>query len=182
MDGTDVAQLDPAELRSSIGYVPQDTTLFSGTLRENISLGAPHVNDEEIMAALALTGLDEAVRSHPMGLDRPVGPQGGAVSGGERQAICLARALVGNKSLYLFDEPSSAMDTGAEFILTQGMEKVLETKTLMIVTQRLQMLQLVNRIIVLEGGAMLADGPRDEVMKALQSGKMNRGGGKVYNS
>jgi ATP-binding cassette, subfamily C, bacterial LapB len=176
VDGAEVAQLDPAELRSAIGYVPQEPTLFSGTFRENVGLGTPHACDEEILSALSLTGLEEAVKSHPMGLDRPVGPQGGSLSGGERQAICVARALMGSKSVYLLDEPSSAMDSAAETVLMQGLNRVLEGRTLVIVTQRLQMLQLVNRLIVLDGGGLVLDGPRDEVMKTLQSGTLNREG------
>ncbi len=176
IDGSEVGQLDPAELRSSIGYVPQNATLFSGTLRENIGLGAPHVTDADIMSALALTGLDESVKSHPMGLDRPVGHQGGALSGGEQQAICLARALVSNRSLYLFDEPTSAIDMAAERILIQGMNQFLDNSTVIIVTQRLQMLQLLDRIIVLDSGALLTDGSRDEVLQALQSGSLTLAG------
>ncbi|MBF0448464.1 MAG: type I secretion system permease/ATPase [Magnetococcales bacterium] len=164
LDGTDVQQLEPAESRSVIGHVPQDNSLFSGTIRENVSMGGNHLTDREIMRALAITGFDRAIRAHPMGLDRQVGRQGTALSGGERQAVCLARALVSHKRILLFDEPTSAMDLASESAFIGNLVRVLAGRTLLVVTQRPRILQLMERIIVIDKGMIVADGPQKEVM------------------
>ena len=172
VDGIDVQQLESAELRSSISHVTQDSDLFSGTIRSNIGFGSQVQDDHEIIEGLAMTGFDKEVAAHPLGLDRPVGPLGKALSGGEKQAICLARSLVGQKQIFLFDEPTSALDTASEQTLIRGLGPKLKDKTFIMITQRLNMLHLVDRLMVMDNGVLVADGPRDEVMAALQSGQL----------
>ncbi len=175
VDDIDVGQLEPAELRGAVGHVTQDSDLFSGTIRSNIGFGYRGLDDQEIMVGLAMTGFDKEVTAHPLGLDRPVGSLGKDLSGGEKQAICLARALVGEKQIFLFDEPTNALDTAAEQTLIHGLGAKLMGKTFVVITQRLNMLQLVDRLIVMDKGVLMADGSREEVMAALQNGQLGAG-------
>ena len=171
-DGTDSRQLDPADLRSNIGCVPQDVFLFQGTIRENITLGAPHVDDEAVLRAAALSGVEDFVSRHPMGYDMNVGERGEFLSGGQRQSIALARAMLLNPPIFLFDEPTSAMDNSAENRFKATMDKYLDDRTLILVTHRTSLLSLVNRLLVLDGGKLVADGARDQVLKALAGGQI----------
>lgn len=172
IDDTDIRQIDPADLRRNIAYFGQDTVLFSGTVRENIALGRPDATDEEILKAAELAGAHEFIRRHPMGYDAPVGERGGGFSGGQRQAIALARTLLTGAGTLICDEPTNAMDTMAEEMLINRLAGYVGDKTLVLVTHKPSLLRLVDRLIVLDQGRVAADGPRDAVLQALAAGKI----------
>ena len=172
IDGTDVRQIDPADLRRSVGVVPQDVYLFFGTVKENIALGAPYADDTAILRAARISGVDEFISKHPLGLDLPVGERGLSLSGGQRQAIAVARALLLDPPILLLDEPTSAMDNTTEGRFKARLGTVLTNKTLILVTHRGSLLTLVDRLIVMDGGRIVADGPKDIVMEALASGRI----------
>lgn len=172
IDGTDVRQLDPANLRRRVGCVLQDVYLFFGTVRDNILQGAPHADDAALLRAARLAGVDDFVARHPSGYDLQVGERGEALSGGQRQAIGLARAFVGDPPILLLDEPTSAMDHTSESRFKNRLVEVLAGKTLILITHRTSMLSLVDRLLVIDGGRVVADGPRDAVLAALTEGKV----------
>jgi ATP-binding cassette, subfamily C, bacterial LapB len=172
IDGTDLRQIDPADLRRNIGCVLQDVVLFHGTVRDNIALGAPFADDQAVLRAARIAGVEDFAASHPLGFDLNVGERGEQLSGGQRQAVAVARALLLEPPILVFDEPSSAMDHGAEGRLKQRLERVLPGKTLLLVTHRASLLSLVERLIVLDGGRVVADGPRTDILKALAAGQI----------
>lgn len=172
VDGIDLRQIDPADLRRNIGYVPQDPVLFSGTIRDNITIARPGADDAAMLHAAELAGVDAFVARHPMGYDRDVGERGRSLSGGQRQAVALARALLGDPPILLLDEPTSAMDSAGEGGLKARLTAELGGRTLLLVTHRGSLLSLVDRLIVLDGGRIVADGPKAEVMRALAAGQV----------
>ena len=172
LDGTDIRQIDPVDLRRHIGTVLQDVTLFRGTLRDNITLGAGHINDERVLEAARLAGVDTFAARHPLGYDVEVGERGAHLSGGQRQAVAVARALLLDPPILLLDEPTSAMDNSSENRLKRQLDAILPGKTLLLVTHRTSLLSLVDRLIVLDGGKVVADGAKDEVLKALAAGQI----------
>jgi len=172
LDGIDLRQLDPADVRRNSGYVSQDVTLFYGTLRENIAFGLPYADDSAIVAAAEVAGMAELVNRHPRGFDMPVGERGESLSGGQRQSVGLARAVLHNAPMLLLDEPTSAMDFSTEAQITTRIGAFAHDKTVVLVTHRTSMLAMVSRVIVIDGGKIVADGPRDRIMEALQSGRV----------
>lgn len=174
LDGIDLRQLDPADVRRNMGYVSQDVMLFYGTLRENITLGMPYADEGALIQAAETAGLAEFVNRHPRGFDMPVGERGDSLSGGQRQSVGIARALVHNAPFLVLDEPTSAMDFSTEAQLTQRLTQFAQGKTVVLVTHRTSLLSLVNRVIVVDAGRIVADGPRDQILQALQSGKIAR--------
>jgi ATP-binding cassette subfamily C protein LapB len=172
LDGIDLRQLDPADVRRNCGYVSQDVTLFYGSLRENIALGLPYAHDSAIVAAADVAGMTELVNRHPRGFDMPVGERGESLSGGQRQSVGLARAVLHNAPMLLLDEPTSAMDFSTEAQITTRIGAFAQDKTVVLVTHRTSMLAMVTRVIVIDGGKIVADGPRDRIMEALQSGRV----------
>jgi ATP-binding cassette subfamily C protein LapB len=172
IDGTDLRQIDPADLRRNIGCVLQDVVLFHGTVRDNITLGAPFADDDAVLRAARTAGVLDFVARHPSGFDLNVGERGERLSGGQRQAVAVARALLLEPPILLLDEPSSAMDHAAEGRLKQRLEAELPGRTLLLVTHRASLLSLVERLIVLDGGRVVADGPRPEILKALAAGQI----------
>jgi ATP-binding cassette subfamily C protein LapB len=174
IDGVDLRQLDPADLRRNIGYVAQDVTLFYGTLRDNIAIGAPYADDATVVAAAEAAGLAEFVNRHPDGFDMMIGERGDSLSGGQRQGVAIARALLMDPPILLLDEPTSAMDFSSEQQFKQRLKEVAAHKTVIIVTHRNSLLDLATRVIVVDEGRVVADGPRDQVIQALQSGRVGR--------
>jgi ATP-binding cassette, subfamily C, bacterial LapB len=161
-------------VRRNCGYVSQDVMLFYGSLRENIGFGLPHVDDAGVLAAAEVAGLSEFVNRHPQGFDLAVGERGESLSGGQRQSVGLARAVLHNAPLLLLDEPTSAMDFSTEAQITQRIGEYAQHKTVVLVTHRTSLLSMVTRVIVIDGGKVVADGPRDRIMEALQSGRIAR--------
>lgn len=174
IDGVDVRQLDPADLRRNIGYVAQDVTLFYGTLRDNISIGAPYADDAAILAAAEAGGLTDFVNRHPDGFDMMIGERGESLSGGQRQGVAIARAFLMDPPILLLDEPTSAMDFSSEQQFKQRLKSIAAHKTVIIVTHRNSLLDLATRVVVIDEGKVVADGPRDQVIQALQSGRIGR--------
>jgi ATP-binding cassette subfamily C protein LapB len=170
VDGTDIRQIDPAELRGQIGYVPQDAQLMFGTVKENILIGAPFADDEALLRAAAVAGVDDFVKARAQGYDLQVGEQGRWLSGGQRAAVTIARALIADPPIMLFDEPTGAMDSTSEQRFKARLLEMLEGRTLILVTHRGSMLSLVDRLVVMDQGRIVADGPRDKVVADLQSG------------
>ncbi|PVZ15294.1 ATP-binding cassette, subfamily C, LapB [Pseudomonas sp. URIL14HWK12:I9] len=173
VDGVDIRQIDVSELRHNIGYVPQDIQLLAGTLRDNLVSGARYVEDEMVLQASELAGVHEFARLHPQGYELQVGERGQNLSGGQRQVVALARALLLNPPILLLDEPTSAMDNTGEERLKQRLQSVIEHKTLVLVTHRASLLSLVDRLIVIDRGQIVADGPKAAVMEALRKGQVN---------
>jgi ATP-binding cassette subfamily C protein LapB len=172
IDDTDSRQLDPAELRRQIGYVPQDISLIYGSIKDNITLGATFVNDEAILNAAEVAGVTQFVNKHPAGFDMPVGERGAALSGGQRQSVAVARAMLLKPAIYILDEPTNAMDNSTEEAFKDRFAKQLSSNTLILVTHRASLLTLVDRLIVLDGGHIVADGPKQQVLDALKQGQI----------
>lgn len=174
IDGIDLRQIDPAELRRAAGFVSQDVSLFFGTLKENIALGAPYADDQDIIAAAEVAGVTEFANRHPRGFDMLIGERGESLSGGQRQAVGIARAVLNDSPILLLDEPSSAMDHQSEDMLKARLQRFTRGKTVILVTHRTSLLELVDRLIVLDNGKIMADGPKAQVVEALQSGRVGR--------
>lgn len=172
LDNLDLRQLDIADLRSQIGYVAHDLPLLAGSLRDNLTLGARHVSDARMLEVAELTGVTELARQHPQGFDRPVGERGQLLSGGQRQAVLLARALLLEPPILILDEPTSHMDNSSEEQLRQRLLDWVPGKTVLLVTHRTSMLSLVDRLLVLDNGKIVADGPKDAVIDALRKGRI----------
>ncbi len=174
IDGIDIAQLDPAELRHNINYVPQEVTLFSGDVRENIAYKAPYIEDESILKAAKIAGVDDFIKTHPSGYSLKINEGGTSLSGGQRQSIGVARALLTPAPIYLFDEPTNSMDSSTEATLIQRLKENTIENTLVVVTHKMNILQLVDRLIVIENGKLVAIGQKDTVLEALKSGRINK--------
>jgi ATP-binding cassette subfamily C protein LapB len=173
VDGTDVRQLDPALLRRQIGHVPQDVTLFYGSIRDNIVLGESGVDDEAMLRAAAIGGVADFAAASAEGYDMQVGERGCCLSGGQRQSIAIARAELLAPPILLLDEPSSAMDARSEQLFKERLAAQMAERTLVLVSHRGSLLSLVERVLVLDQGRLVADGPRDAVLAALAAGKLH---------
>jgi len=172
VDGTDIRQLDPTDLRQSVGCVLQDPHLFFGSVKDNIILGAPYVDEESFLRAATLAGVDQFVRGHPLGYDLPCGENGRYLSGGQRQSVAVARALLLNPPILVLDEPTSSMDNSTENTFKTRLGEIVPGKTVLLVTHRNSMLSLVDRLIVLDRGKVVADGPKAGVLDALMKGRI----------
>lgn len=167
LDGMDIRQLDPADLRAKVTSAMQDSVLISGSVRENIVLGRPGIGDQELIRAAEISGTHQFIGQIANGYDRRLADRGEGLSGGQRQSIAIARALVGDPPVLVFDEPSSAMDQQTETGLIERLKNALEGRTFVVITHRTPMLQLVGRVIIVDRGKIIADGPRDKVMAAI---------------
>ncbi|SIS80210.1 type I secretion system permease/ATPase [Neptunomonas antarctica] len=173
LDDIDLNQIDPVDLRRHIGYVPQDIMLFDGTVRDNIVMGSPEVGDDVLLEVAELAGVGQFVNRHPLGFDLPVGERGAALSGGQRQAVAIARALIHKPAILILDEPTNSMDNASEEYIRKQLESYGEGRTLMLVTHKMSLLSLVDRIIVMDGGLVVADGPKAVVLDALKQGRLH---------
>ena len=174
IDGIDSRQIDPAELRRSVGYVQQDTQLFYGTMRENLTITMPHADDAAVLAAAHAGGIDEFINAHPKGFDLLVGERGETLSGGQKQGVGIARALISNAPIVLLDEPTSAMDHTTEDAVKKRLMAAAAGKTVVLITHRSTLFDMANRIIVVDSGRIVADGPKDAVIEALRTGKVGK--------
>jgi len=174
IDGIDLRQLEPREYRRSVGYVPQDITLFHGTLRENLTLAQRGISDEALLLAAERAGLLDFVNRHPRGFDLPISERGDSVSGGQRRCIAVARALIHEPSILIFDEPTGSMDHSTEALVKKHLMDYVKNRTMIVVTHRNSLLELVDRIVVMDAGKVVADGPRDSVVAALRDGRIGK--------
>jgi ATP-binding cassette, subfamily C, bacterial LapB len=177
VDGIDLRQLDPAELRRGIGYVGQDVTLFYGSLRDNLVASDALASDEAIIRAIEISGIEDLINRHPEGIDMQVGERGARLSGGQKQAVGIARAVLHEPNILVLDEPSSAMDNATEQAMKRRLGEFIKGRTTILVTHRTSLLELVDRIIVLDQGRVVADGPRESVIKALREGRVGKANG-----
>lgn len=167
IDGKESNQWDTNLLRQQIGYIPQDVTLFYGSIKDNITFGMPHVDNEAILRAAKLSGLDNFVSRHPKGYDLEVGERGYNLSGGQRQSIIITRALLLDPPILLCDELTNAMDDATESALKANLLPYVQNKTLILITHKASLLSLVERLIVMDNGFIVAEGPKDAVLNAL---------------
>ncbi|WP_319558123.1 type I secretion system permease/ATPase [Thiomicrorhabdus sp.] len=174
IDGIDITQLDPAELRRNINYVQQDVTLFKGDVRDNIAYRAPYIDDEAIIKAAKLAGVDDFIRKHPSGYSLNITEGGKSLSGGQRQSIGVARALLFDAAIYMFDEPTNAMDARSEQTMIERLKKGILNSTTLVVTHKMSILQLTERLMVIDNGKLIADGRKENVLEALKTGKLNK--------
>lgn len=174
-DGLDCRQIDPIEVRERVGFVSQEVRLFSGTLRSNILMGRNNISEERFLETCKLTGVDELAEKHPKGYDQPIGEGGRGLSGGQRQLVSLARTLITDPLVLLMDEPTSAMDLQSEKAFVQKLAPLVAGRTLIVVTHRPQILQILDRIVVMEQGKVYADGPKDKVLALISAKKKEMG-------
>ncbi len=172
LDGIDINQIDPADLRNNIGYVAQDIALFKGNAKDNIVYRHTKASDEQMIRAAVISGADEFIRRHPKGYEMPIGERGMGLSGGQRQSIGIARAILVDCPIVIMDEPSNSMDQVSENRLIGNLKTYLEDKTAIIVTQKNTILSVVDRIIVMHQGKVYLDGPRDEILVKLSGGTL----------
>ncbi|WP_194271043.1 type I secretion system permease/ATPase [Comamonas testosteroni] len=179
IDGMDARQIDPVDLRRAIGHVPQDPMLFYGSLKHNLLVGAPFADETDMLHAARIAGVDDFAARNPKGYDMLVGERGESLSGGQRQSIAVARALINDPAILLLDEPSSNLDNQSEAQLKRRLEEASQGKTILLVTHRTALLTLVDRLIVIDGGKIVADGAKDQVIEALKQGRIGGVGGRA---
>ncbi len=171
IDEIDISQLDPADLRKNIGYLSQDIELLRGSIRENIAYKDLHVNDDKLLNAARICGVDSFVNQLPLGFDTQVGESGGFLSGGQRQAIALGRAVLMDEPILILDEPTNSFDNTTESIVKKNLYEYSRDRTLLLVTHKAPMLDLVERLIVMDQGRIIMDGPKGDILKALKGGQ-----------
>ena len=172
IDGVDIRQVNPTDLRRNVGAVSQDVNLFYGSIKDNIVMGVPHMEDDAILRAAELSGVSEFANRKPSGLDSLVGERGVLLSGGQRQSIAIARALLFDPPILILDEPTASMDNTTESRMKRRLIDGLKDKTLILITHKASMLDMVDRIIVMDNGRLIADGPKAQVHEALRQGKL----------
>lgn len=169
IDNIDIKQLDPSELRKNVAYVSQDVLLFDGTVKENIVYRTPNIDDDKILEAANISGVLDFVNKHPKGFNMPVGERGAFLSGGQKQAIAIARSILLPYPIVLFDEPTSSMDTSSENRFINNIRQYQNNKTVILVTHKTSLLKLVDRIIVVEDGKVILDGKKDLIINKLNA-------------
>jgi len=172
VDGVDLRQINPTDLRRNVGSVSQDVNLFYGSIKDNIVMGAPYMEDDAIIRAAELSGVSEFANRRSNGLDSSVGERGVLLSGGQRQSIAIARALLFDPPVLILDEPTASMDNTTEARMKRRLMEGLKDKTLILITHKASMLDMVDRIIVMDNGRLIADGPKAQVHEALRQGKL----------
>lgn len=173
-DGLNYQQIHPSDLRRNIGYLPQDITLFHGTIRDNILFGTRQVTEYQIIRAVQLSGVNVFTDNNTQGLDQQVGENGSSLSRGQRQSIVLARAILNSPQILLLDEPTASLDARAEKQFVQSIKATAKDRTMLLITHKMDLLKLVDRIIVLDKGKLVIDGPKDKVLEQLKNGKFNQ--------
>lgn len=167
VDNTELRQIDPVDLRRAIGYVPQEPFLFMGSIKDNITIGDQFATDEEILRASKISGVHDFLGKHEAGYDLQVGERGEGLSGGERQSVTLARALVSNPNIMILDEPTNSMDDLSEQLFKNKMAAIVKDKTVIVITHRPSILSIVDRLIVVDDGKIIADGPKTKIINSF---------------
>ncbi|MCP3952191.1 MAG: type I secretion system permease/ATPase [Desulfobacterales bacterium] len=167
VDSLDIKQIDPADLRHNFSYVPQDVVLFSGTVRDNITLKSPHADDEAIIAAAGIGGVNTFTDRHPMGMDLQVGERGFSLSGGQRQSVAVAMGFIEPGPIIMLDEPTNSMDFNTELKVITNLKKTTENKTTLIITHKPSILDIVDRVLVMDNGSVVMDGSKETVLAKL---------------
>lgn len=168
LDDADIVNLRPEDVRNNVGIVLQNPTLFSGTVRENLLMGHPDATDEELIKAAELSGASQFIGMLPNGFDFILSERGQELSAGMRQSLAIARALIGNPNIVLMDEPTSSMDGNTEAMIVKNLDQATKGKTTIFVTHRGPLVGIADRIIIIEAGRIVMDGPRDEVLANLK--------------
>jgi len=169
LDSTDVRQIDPGDLRRSIGAVQQSPNLFYGSVRENITMGHETAPEAAVVRAAEMAGVMEFLRDSEKGLDTQVGERGESLSGGQRQAVAIARSLLYDPPVLILDEPTASMDPTSEMRLREKLKVLSQGKTTILITHKGAMLDLVDKLILMDRGNIIAYGPRDEIIRRLQN-------------
>lgn len=169
IDGVDMTKVEPADIRRQLGYLSQDSRLFFGTLRQNLMLGYPHASDQEMLQALRISGALSMVQADASSLDKVINEGGRGLSGGQRQMVMLSRLILRNPQVVLLDEPTASMDEALEEYVIRQLHTWLVGRTLIVVTHRPALLKLVDRIVVMDNGRVVADGPRDKILATAAS-------------
>jgi len=169
IDGIDINQIDPADLRSEISYVPQDVMLFKGSLKDNIIVRSPDASDESILRVSELSGVKRFVDIHPMGFDMPIAERGDGLSGGQKQSVSIARAFIKQSPLVLLDEPTNSMDSTSEAIFIKSLQSMKQEKTMILISHKNSILSLANRLILLEQGKIIIDDTKENVVEKLNA-------------
>lgn len=167
LDGVDMAHMDPSDMRRQVGFLSQDSRLFFGSLRQNLMLGNPHASEQELLAALRISGALSLVQQDASSLERIIQEGGRGLSGGQRQMVLLSRLILRNPQIVLMDEPTASMDEQLEEQVIRQMKSWLEGRTLVLVTHRPALLKLVDRLIVVDNGRVIADGPKEQILKSV---------------
>lgn len=173
-DGLNHHQIHPSDLRRNVGYLPQDITLFHGTIRDNILFGTRQVTEYQLIRAVQLSGVSVFTDNDSQGLDQQVGESGSSLSRGQRQSIVLARAILNSPQILLLDEPTASLDARAEKQFIQSINATAQNRTMLLITHKMDLLKLVDRILVLDKGKLIIDGPKDAVLTQLKAGKFNQ--------
>jgi len=171
IDGIDIKQIDPADLRRNISYVPQDVVLFQGTLKDNIILRAPDASDKDILHVSKLSGVSSFADIHPMGYDMPIGERGDGLSGGQKQSICIARAFIHEAPIVLLDEPTNSMDSAHENNFMRAMKPYILNRTTLLISHKSTLLRLTQRLMLMDQGKIILDGKYTDVIKQLNTPK-----------
>lgn len=167
IDGLNINQIDPADLRHNFSYVPQDVTLFSGSVRDNITLKSPHASDNAVISAARIGGVNTFTDRHPQGMDLQVGEKGTRLSGGQRQSVAVSMAFIEKSPIILLDEPTNAMDFNTEAQVIANLGRITKGRTTMIITHKSSILKIVDRLLVMDKGRLVMDGAKDEILARL---------------
>jgi ATP-binding cassette subfamily C protein LapB len=172
-DGLHQGQIHPSDLRRNIGYLPQDIVLFHGSIKDNILFGTKQVTEYQLLRAVQMSGVSLFTNMESEGLELQVGEGGKSLSRGQRQAVALARAILNDPQVLLLDEPTASLDARAEKQFIESMKVTAQNRTLFLITHKMHLLQLVDRIIVMDNGHLVADGPKQVILEKLKSGLLS---------